>query len=135
MKEVKKRRKNLVPKFLVNFSNSGKKKKRKLPVAELRSHQFVRRLFNNKEIRKEGVIIIIRVINYSHSLLPRSLFLLLLPLNVYIKKQVKTRIEGHEKLESRDQELNVRRRWIAEKEKRKEKKELTQETSNEKKQE
>lgn len=27
MKEVKKRRKNLVPKFLVNFSNSGKKKK------------------------------------------------------------------------------------------------------------
>lgn len=33
---------------------------------------------------EEGVIIIIRVINYSHSLLPRSLFLLLLSLNVYI---------------------------------------------------
>ena len=29
MKEVKKRRKNLVPKFLVNFSNSGKKKKKR----------------------------------------------------------------------------------------------------------
>ena len=43
VKKKKKRRKNLAPKFLVNFSNSGKKEKekkkeRKLPLAELRSH-------------------------------------------------------------------------------------------------